>query len=71
MPIIHQYYYRKGKATAKAIIYIIVSVLLVALAVFCYIRWDLWFMFTEWRGYVICDYRPLFLNNTGHYTVGF
>ena len=63
MPIIHQYYYRKGKATAKALIYIIVSVLLVALAVFCYIRWDLWFMFTEWRGYVIIV--PYFLITLG------
>lgn len=63
MPIIHQYYYRKGKATAKAVIYIIVSVLLVALAVFCYIRWDLWFMFTEWRGYVIIV--PYFLITLG------
>ena len=63
MPIIHQYYYRKGKATAKAVIYIIASVLLVALAVFCYIRWDLRFMFTEWRGYVIIV--PYFLITLG------
>ncbi|MBQ6278949.1 MAG: hypothetical protein IJK68_04440 [Muribaculaceae bacterium] len=53
MQITHQYYYRKGKATAKAVIYAILSVLLVAFAVFSYVHWELSFMFTDWHGYVL------------------
>lgn len=53
MQISHQYYYRKGKATAKAVIYTILSVLLVAFAVFSYVHWELSFMFTDWHGYVL------------------
>lgn len=53
MQITHQYYYRKGKATAKAVIYTILSVLLVAFAVFSYVHWELSFMFTDWHGYVL------------------
>ena len=63
MQIIHQYYYRKGFATTKAVIYSILSVLLVALAVYCYIHWDLSFMFTDWHGYVIII--PYFLITLG------
>ena len=53
MQITHQYYYRQGKATAKAVIYAILSVLLVAFAVFSYVHWELSFMFTDWHGYVL------------------
>lgn len=53
MQTTYQYYYRKGKATAKAVIYTILSVLLVAFAVFSYVHWELSFMFTDWHGYVL------------------
>ena len=63
MQLSHQYYYRKGLATAKAVIYIILSVLLVAFAVFAFVHWDLSFMFTDWHGYVIII--PYFLISLG------
>jgi uncharacterized membrane protein len=63
MQTTHQYYYRKGKATTKAVIYIILSVLLVAFAVFSYVHWELSFMFTDWHGYVIII--PYFLITLG------
>ena len=53
MQTTYQYYYCKGKATAKAVIYTILSELLVAFAVFSYVHWDLSFMFTDWHGYVL------------------
>lgn len=59
----HQYYYNKGKAVAKAIIYTILSVLLVAFAVFSYFHWELSFIFSEWQGYVIIV--PYFLITLG------
>ena len=63
MQTTHQYYYRKGKATTKAVIYIILSVLSVAFAVFSYVHWELSFMFTDWHGYVIII--PYFLITLG------
>ena len=33
--------------------YTVVSVLLVAFGVFCFEHWDLSFMFTDWKGYVM------------------
>lgn len=63
MQIIHEYYYRKGKATAKAVIYTILSVLLVAFAVFSFVHWELSFMFTDWHGYVLII--PYFLITLG------
>ena len=63
MQISHQYYYRKGQATAKVVIYSILSVLLVAFAVYCYVHWELSFMFTEWQGWVIII--PYFLITLG------
>ena len=51
--LLHEYYYRKGKVVAKAVAYTIVSALLVALGVFCFKRWDLSFMFTDWKGYMM------------------
>ena len=53
MQTTQQYYYRQGKATTKAVIYTIVSVLLVAFAVFSFVHWELSFMFTDWHGYVL------------------
>ena len=53
MEILHQYYYRKGLATTKAVAYVILSVALVALGVFCFAHWDLSFLFDDWHGYVI------------------
>ena len=53
MQITYQYYYHKGKAMAKTVIYTILSVLLVAFAVFSYIHWEMSFLFSEWQGYVI------------------
>lgn len=63
MQISHQYYYRKGQATAKVVIYSILSVLQVAFAVYCYFHWELSFMFTEWQGWVIII--PYFLITLG------
>ena len=63
MQIIHQYYYRQGKATTKAVIYTILSVLLVAFAVFSFVHWELSFMFTDWHGYVLII--PYFLITLG------
>ncbi len=53
MQTTQQYYYRQGKATTKAVIYTILSVLLVAFAVFSFVHWELSFMFTDWHGYVL------------------
>ena len=53
MQTTHQYYYRKGLATTKAVIYIILSVLLVAFGIYSYVHWELSFMFTDWHGYVL------------------
>ena len=63
MQISHQYYYRKGQAMAKVVIYSILSVLLVAFAVYSYVHWELSFMFTEWQGWVIII--PYFLITLG------
>ena len=63
MQIIHQYFYHRGKAIAKAVVYTILSVLLVAFAVFSYIHWELSFMFTDWHGYVLII--PYFLITLG------
>lgn len=53
MQITHQYFYRKGKVVAKAVIYTILSVMLVAFGVFSYVHWELSILFTDWHGYVI------------------
>ena len=63
MQTTHQYYYHKGKAVAKAVVYTILSVLLVAFALFSYFHWELSFMFSEWQGYVIIV--PYFLITLG------
>ena len=53
MEILHQYYYRTGKLMFKAVAYTIATALLVALGVFCFTRWDLTFMFFDWKGYLM------------------
>ena len=53
MEILHQYYYRQGLAAAKAVVYTILSVVLVAFGVYSFIHWELSFMFHDWHGYVI------------------
>ena len=53
MEILHQYYYRQGLAGAKAVIYTILSVVLVAFGVYSFAHWGLSFMFHDWHGYVI------------------
>ncbi len=63
MQTTHQYYYHKGKAVTKAVVYTILSVLLVAFVVFSYFHWELSFMFSEWQGYVIII--PYFLITLG------
>lgn len=63
MQITYQYYYRKGKATVKTVVYIILSVLLVAFAAFSYVHWELSFMLTDWHGYVLII--PYFLITLG------
>ena len=60
MEIISTYYYRKGKIGAQTIAYSIGSVLLVALGVFCFTRWNLDFLFTDWKGYVILGVYGIF-----------
>lgn len=63
MQTTHQYYYHKGKAVAKVFIYTILSMLLVAFAIFSYFHWELSFMFSQWQGYVIIV--PYFLITLG------
>ena len=53
MELLHQYYFHKGKITAKAIAYAFLSVLFVGIGVFCFVHWDLSFMFTDWKGYMM------------------
>ena len=53
MEILHQYYYRKGPVVVKAVTYVLLSVLFVFLGVFCFNRWDLSFLFSDWKGWLI------------------
>ena len=53
METVSKFYYRKAKAAAWTVFFSIASLLLVAFGVFCFVHWDLGFMFTEWKGYVI------------------
>lgn len=53
MEILYQYNYGKGKVIAKSLLYVFLSALFVGLGVFCFNRWDLSFMFTDWHGYVL------------------
>lgn len=60
METLSKYYYRKGKIIIKVVAYSIMSVLLVAFGVFCFTRWDLSFMFTDWKGYMMLGVYGLF-----------
>ena len=53
MEILHQYYYRQGLADTKAVIYSLLSGILVAFGVYSFIHWELSFLFHDWHGYVI------------------
>ena len=53
MQTLSKYHYRKLKVTVKAVAYSLATVSLVGLGVFCFTRWDLSFMFTHWKGYVM------------------
>lgn len=53
MEILHRYYYHKGKVIAKAVAYTLLSVLLVSFGVYSYVHWELSFLFSDWKGYVI------------------
>lgn len=53
MQIIQQYYYRRGKVMAKAIIYTFISVALIAFAIFVFAHWELSFMFSDWKGWLM------------------
>ena len=48
-----QYYYHKGKVIAKAVAYSFLSAVLVALGVFCFVHWELGFLFSDWKGYLM------------------
>lgn len=53
MEILHEYFYRRGMAVAKAVIYSILAVVFVAFGVYSFIHWELSFLFHDWHGYVI------------------
>ena len=57
---LNEYFYNKAKVTAKAITYTAVSALLVALGVFCFVHWELEFMFHDWKGWVMIGVYALF-----------
>lgn len=63
MQTLHQYYYSKRKATSKAVTYTLLSVLLVAFGMYSFIHWELSFLFSEWKGWVIII--PYFLITLG------
>ena len=47
------YYYHKGKVTARAVAHTVLSVLLIAFGVFCFVHWELDFMFYDWKGWMM------------------
>lgn len=53
MEILHQYFYRQGLAATKAVVYTLLSMVLVAFGVYSFIHWELSFMFHDWHGYVV------------------
>ena len=53
MELLHQYFYSKGKVVTKAILYTLLSALLVGLAVIMHVQVGLSYLFTEWQGWVI------------------
>lgn len=53
MEILNQYFYGKGKVVGKAVGYTLLSALFVFIGVFCFTRWDLSFMFSDWKGWLI------------------
>ncbi|MBQ9218969.1 MAG: hypothetical protein IJ160_12490 [Muribaculaceae bacterium] len=53
METLSKFYYHKAKIAAWAVFFSIASLLLVAFGIFCFVRWDLGFMFTDWKGYMM------------------
>ena len=53
METLSKFYYHKAKIAAWAVFFSIASLLLVAFGVFCFVHWDLGFMFTDWKGYMM------------------
>lgn len=53
MNIINQYHYRKSKIILKAVIYLIFSIVIVLFVIMAIRRWDLSFMFHDWKGWLI------------------
>ena len=49
----HQYCYSKGKMVTKAVLYTLFSALAVAFGVYSFVHWELSFLFSDWKGYVI------------------
>lgn len=49
----HQYHYSKRAVIAKALFNSVLAAALLALGVFCFVHWDLGFMFTDWKGYLM------------------
>lgn len=60
MELLHQYYYSKGKVVTKAVLYTLLSALLVGLVVIMYLQVGLSYLFTEWQGWVIAVVYSLF-----------
>ena len=60
MELLHQYYYSKGKVVTKAILYTLLSALLVGPAVIMHMQVGLSYLFTEWQGWVIAIVYSLF-----------
>lgn len=54
------YYYRKGKVASKAVAYAVTTAVLVAGAWAAHARWDLSFLVTDWKGFVIMGVYGLF-----------
>lgn len=53
MELFHQYYYSKGKVVTKAVLYTLLSAVLVGIAVIMHVQVGLSYLFTEWQGWVI------------------
>jgi len=53
MEILHQYYYRKGSVVTKAVFNTFLSIVFIALGAFFYVHWEMSFLFSDWKGWVI------------------
>lgn len=53
MTVLQHYYYRRGKLIAKAVGLVCLATLFLAIGLYAELAWDLSFLFTDWKGYVI------------------